>query len=644
MATNKFLRMFLVSVLAIGSLLIAPTAALAADANAIGVTQFAAGDSLVFDNAIDSQGNVYTATIFKGSLTVSGVAYSSPSANAVLVTKSTAAMVPIWSKFIDTQLTTGVAVNIRVTPADEIVIGGMFSATTLTVDGLSVTKAGTGTDAYLAKFSSSGTIQWLKSFGSAGASSYNGSGGLAVGPDGSTYARMRFGDIVGASANALSPYTFSPSGTGAAWVVVKFNSSGSVVWAKQLPSAFVASYPLDVNAEGKAIVSGHINGPITFPIQGTFTPISADGIIIQLSADGTAFDNVKIAGGSGNAKFNTVRYLSDGSIVAAMEFSADTVINGVTYNSGSAANLMVIKFSGSALVTDWTNLYAGTGTVSITHVTSAPDDSIYVAVGSVGQAGFANSVGGVQSVLAFEKTGANRWIKTWDSPSPSYGFRIATTTSNLYIGGQAYANTDFGNGISLTRSAAAVAANGADGYLVRFSLPLVQTGPPSFMIQKTSSRVVQPLQSLKISGISMSKVKSVQIGSQVAEILNQSDEAVTVKVPQVAEGIYDLKLIGDSYHLSIQSGITVKPLLAKQVRMTVKAKLLSSTQAAQIQNLVAGYRSIASITCTANSKALAGQACQWATSQRPDGKATVQVKVVSSQAQTVLVEVKGLSR
>jgi hypothetical protein len=644
MSTKKVFQLFLAAVVAISTVPLFATAAKAADVTPLGVTQFAAGDAVVFDNVLDSQGNVYTATVFKGALTVGGVTYSSPSTSSVLVTKSTSTMVPVWSKLFETQSAGSFAVNLRVSPSDELIVGGMFSAATMTVDGVSISKIGSGSDGYLAKFSATGSLQWLKRFGSAGSSSYNGTGGLAIGGDGSIYARMRFGDIVGAAANALSPFTFTPSGTGAAWVVVKFNASGTAVWAKQLPSAFLASYPLDVNAAGQVIVSGWFNGAISFPIQGTYTAIGSDGIIIQISADGAAFDNIKVAGGSGAAKFNTVRYLSDGSIVTAMEFSSDTIINGVTYNSNSAANLIVAKFSGAGWVTDWANVYAGTGTVGITHITSSPNDSIYVAVSSVGQAGFVTSVGNVQSILALEITGATRWIKTWDSPGAAYAFRIAVSNTDLYIGGQADANLDFGSSVTITRSAAATAANGTDAYLLRLSLPPVQSGPPSFVIQKTSARVVQSGQTLKISGLSMKNVKSVQIGSLAAEITAQTDDYLSVKVPSLNEGPHELKLIGDTYLLNIQAALSVKGLSAKSASVTAKAKAISPAQVVLIQNLVGQFRQITSITCSSSSKALAAQACRSAISQRPDARALTTVILTSGQKQRVEIEVKGLTR
>ena len=546
----------------------------------------------------------------------------------MLVTKFRPDLTPLWSKFINTESPLS-NINLRITSSDEIVLGGIFGVATLTIDGVSVSKVGSTGDGFTAKLNATGVAQWVKGFGSAGVVSFTGAGGFAVGSDGAVYSRIRFGDVA-AAASSLSPFSFTPSGTGTGWIIVKQSQSGSVVWAKQLPTNFVSAYPLDVNNAGEVIVGGYINAPITFPTQGTFTPVQADGIMMQLNASGSDYKTIKIAGGSGNARFNSVTYLSDGSIAGALHFSADTVINGVTYNAQSASNLLVVKMSGAALTTDWANVYPGTGSVNLTNIAASKSGALYVALWSNGQVGFTSSTSGIQSIVAFDSSGQLDWVRSWDAPTASFAWRIAVNESHLFTGGQIDANTNFGNGVTLNRSTASTTSGGTDGFILRLSLPQVPPSVPAFTISSVSVSTTTQALTITINGTSLDKVSRVSIGGVIAEISSRNSGSIVVSVKSLTDGLKTLSLSSADYTISIENGVLVKNLAQKSKTVNLIQSRLSANSNTQLQGLIAQFKTLDLVTCTAGSRSSAVLACKSAILQRP----SIRVKIVVDKART----------
>lgn len=638
--TKKF-RIALSSLIAI-SFSLTGLPAQAADATPAAATILESTSATVADTVVDSQGNVITATAFSGTLTLNSVTYTSANGYAILVTKFTPALTPLWSKFIDSQAFSA-TLNLRILPTDEVIVGSLFGVSTLTIDGLSVTKIGNTADGFTTKLSATGVAQWLKGFGSAGSTSYNGAGGLAAGTDGAVYSRIRFGDVT-AAATSLAPFSFTPTGTGPAWVVVKQSQSGAVVWAKQLPSGFISSYPLDVNGAGEVIVGGYINAPVTFPTQGTFTPVLADGIMMQLTSSGSDYKTIKIAGGSGNSRFNSLTYLPDGSIAGALHFSGDVVINGVTYNAQSASNLLVAKMSGAALTTDWANAYPGTGSVNLTHIAASPAGALYVALWSNGQVGFTSSTSGIQSIVAFDNSGQLDWVRSWEAPTFSFAWRIAVNDSNLFTGGQIDANTNFGNGINLSRSVTSTGSGGTDGFVLRMALPRVLPPAPPFTISGVSPVSSGQTLTLSIKGNSLDNVSRVSVGGTLAEIVSKNSESMVVTAKGLVDGYKTLSLSSGTYKVDIENAVLVKNPAERSKNLLLAKSRISSSQSAQLQNLVAQFKTVDLITCTAGSKALAIVACKAAKAQRPSLAMKISVETGRTPANKVVVSATGQLR
>jgi hypothetical protein len=124
-----------------------------------------AGESNTTAIGVDASDNVYITGQFNGTVNFGGTDLVSAGGYDAFLAKFNSSGVHQWSKkFGDASLNdTGLA--LAVDASNNVIIGGRFSGST-DFGGGGLTTAG-GTDAYIAKFNSAGTHQWSKKFGDA---------------------------------------------------------------------------------------------------------------------------------------------------------------------------------------------------------------------------------------------------------------------------------------------------------------------------------------------------------------------------------------------------------------------------------------------------------------------------------------------
>ena len=190
-------------------------------------------------------------------------------------------------------------------------------------------------DFLLAKFSSSGTVQWQKKLGSR---HFEMGRYVAVAPDGSVY---------------VCGYTAETTNGNPALLLVKFSSSGTVKWQKILGGKFVETGGSVAFApDGSVYACGYTT---------TVGAGSADLLLAKFSSSGTV-QWQKTLGGSANEYGQSVAVASDGSVYVCGETSD---------------NLLIAKFSSSGTV-QWQKKLGGSRRDAGYSVAVAPDGSIYV--------------------------------------------------------------------------------------------------------------------------------------------------------------------------------------------------------------------------------------------------------------------------
>ena len=252
--------------------------------------------------------------------------------------------------------------------------------------------AGAGrSDLLIAKFNSSGTLQWQKTLGGSG---YEYCRSVAIGPDGSMYV---VGDTESAGAGKYDI------------LIAKFNSSGTLQWQKTLGgSDSDYGYAVAVGPDG----SVYVGGGTEKCVESAFL----DAVFAKFSSSGTLQWEINF----GSHIYNHLE-----SIAVAHD--------GSVYASGSIAGYFsLIKFNESG-AWQWQKTLGSFNSGSGLSVTVGPDGSVYV-VGYTKES--ADSVWFDLLIAKFNSSGTLQWQKTLGGRDDDYGCSVAVgPDGSVYIGG-----------------------------------------------------------------------------------------------------------------------------------------------------------------------------------------------------------------
>ena len=260
----------------------------------------------------------------------------------------------------------------------------------------------TADDGFIAKFDSSGTLQWQKTL----VGKYDERGNsVAVGPDGSV---------------CVCVYQYRSAG-GADCLVAKFDSSGKLQFQKSLSNNIdVYGQSVAIGLDGSVYVCGYM-----------YITNSPDCLIAKFDSSGTLQWQKTIGGKYADQGFS-VAVGPDGSVyVCGRTF---VPIPGSSYND---RNVLIAKFDSSGVL-QWQKTLGGS-TLSLTN----SDDGISVAVGpdgSVYVCGSTQSDGAGSSdilIAKFNSSGSVQWQKTIGEEYADQGFSVAVgPDGSVYVCGE----------------------------------------------------------------------------------------------------------------------------------------------------------------------------------------------------------------
>ena len=253
----------------------------------------------------------------------------------------------------------------------------------------------------LAKYSSSGTVQWQKTLG--GSNGDYGRRSVAVASDGSVY--------VSGSTRSAGAGSFD-------LLLAKYSSSGTVQWQKTLGGSRDDYGPsVAVAPDGSVYVCGHTYSASVG---------ECDFLLVKFSSSGTVQWQKILGGGKGDYG-ESVAVAPDGSVY----------ICGFTYSAGAGEyDFFLAKYSSSGTV-QWYKTLGGSSDDEGYSVAVAPDGSVYVC----GIARSARDAGGSNFLLAkFSSSGTVQWQKSLgDSSHSTYGRSVAVAPDgSIYACGYTY--------------------------------------------------------------------------------------------------------------------------------------------------------------------------------------------------------------
>ncbi len=298
-----------------------------------------------------------------------------------------------WDKYMGT----GTAEDIHVDSSGNVYAGGSFSGSFDTdednvVAGDTLLPNGGGSDAFLAKYNSSGLLQWAKSWGSTGLDSLT---RIKTDASGNVYfvgTNISSGAVDYDQDNVVAGDTHTRAG-GYDIVAGKFNSSGVLQWVKVLGDSdddFL--YDLGIDSGNNIYVVGsyentgfdldedNVVAGDTVSTTGTY-----QGFIAKYNSNGVAQWVRQLGDSSGDLEVSSVAVDSNDNVLTTGYFcgTVDFDLTGVTAGDIKSdaeydCDIFILKLNSSGSF-QWVKAIGGSDTFEFTESISVdPNDNIYI--------------------------------------------------------------------------------------------------------------------------------------------------------------------------------------------------------------------------------------------------------------------------
>jgi hypothetical protein len=301
--------------------------------------------------------------------------------NVVLVKYDTSGTA-LWAKTVAAGTDSSEFWSVSVGSDGIYAAGFIHNTLTYKFDTQSVTGLCNRYNAVLVKYDTSGTALWARTVANETVPDRSRFNSVAVGSD---------GIYVAGYIRGTGKYTFGSQpvqgtfSSGYNTVVVKYDTSGTALWAKSVSAGTNASYinSISVGSDG-VYAAGYITGTGTY----TFGDQSANGtyagdyntVLVKYDTSGNAVWAKSVAAGSNNSCINSVFAGSDGVYVAGFINTSgaytfgDKSVSG-TYAGGYNAVLVKYNTSGTAL---WAKSVTAGTNQSLFNSVAAGNEGIYV--------------------------------------------------------------------------------------------------------------------------------------------------------------------------------------------------------------------------------------------------------------------------
>jgi hypothetical protein len=276
--------------------------------------------------AVDGAGNIYAAGYVGGTATYdlgSGVSATGTADTNVLLVKYDSAGNTIWAKTLTAGTPGAYFDAVAVDGLGNIYAAGYTSGAATYEFGSGVTATGTAAaNTLLVKYDSAGNAVWARTLTSGADGAYFLGGSVAADSSGNVYAA---GEIVGTGSYGFgNGIVASGSSTGHNSLLVKYDSSGSALWARSVTGAAdTALIGIGVDPSGNVVASGWS--------WGAGTVVAGPGVAVAGSSSG---GNVLALAYSSSGQALWARTLTEGT--ADAYYQATTVgPSGAIYCAGS---------------------------------------------------------------------------------------------------------------------------------------------------------------------------------------------------------------------------------------------------------------------------------------------------------------------
>lgn len=292
---------------------------------------------------------------------------------------------------------------------------------------------------------------------------------VSVAPDGSIYVsggiygtgEFNFGNNVKAVGTSILANV----------ILVKYNSSGVVQWARSMISGSNMSFfsSVSVAPDGSIYAAGSIRGTSIYNFGNDITVAGINNsdniVLVKYNSFGEAQWAQSVIAGNDSSGFSDVSVALDGSIYVVGSIRGPSTYsfgNGVaTAGSCSGENIVLVKYNNNGMAQWAQSVIAGNDSSGFSDVSIASNGSIYTAgyISGTGIYNFGNNVkaNGTSAVsnavlVNYNSSGIAQWAQTVTAGSNYSEFRSVSVASDgsVYTAGSidGTGTYNFGNGVT----------------------------------------------------------------------------------------------------------------------------------------------------------------------------------------------------
>ena len=319
--------------------------------------------------SLDAAGNVYVVGEYKGTATFNGISKTSEGENDLFIAKYNSSGVVQWVQSAGGPSFDS-ARSVAVDASGNVYIVGQYFGTT-TFEGTSKTSAGSD-DIFIAKYNASGAFQWIQS---AGGSLRDIGRGVAVDSNGNVFITGTFEDTANfGGGGGINPLSYG----GIDIFVAKYNSSGVVQWVQSAGgSLFDSGNSIAVDTSGNVYVTGNYYGPANFDGTNSVSGAGDRDIFLTKYNSGGTLQWVQTAGGLLSDRGSSVAVDLMGNAYVIGFYSDVATFGTKSVTSAGNLDIFVAKYNSSGNLS-WLQCGGGTSFDSGSSVAVDASGNAYV--------------------------------------------------------------------------------------------------------------------------------------------------------------------------------------------------------------------------------------------------------------------------
>jgi hypothetical protein len=404
--------------------------------------------------ATDPSGNVYVTGEFLGAIDFGGGPLTSAGDSDAFLAKFTFTGTHLWSQRFG-DAAAQAGSSIATDGSGNVYLLGRYVGT-VNFGGGNLVSAG-NQDVFVARFNASGVHQWSRSFGSASDEFGN---SIAVNSTGNVYITGEFPATIDFGGGVLT------SAGGSDVFLAKFNNSGTHQWSKRFgDSSYQYAHGVAADASGNVCVTGDFMGTMNFGGGDLTSAGIYDIYLARFDASGAHQWSKRF--GDGSAQLGqAVATDAVGSIYLAGHITGTADFGGGDLTSAGSYDVVLAKFNASGAhlwskrFGDAENQYAWS--VAAKDFGGACLTGYFIGTMDFGGGGLA-CVGASDAFLAkFDAFGAHQWSQSFGDASSQLAYGVAMSAiGGAHVTGEFQSTIQFGNN-------ALVSAGQSDVFLATF--------------------------------------------------------------------------------------------------------------------------------------------------------------------------------